>query len=41
MVCKIVRHGGRTILKIWSGDRGGALFEHAEKRLRQLCCLLE
>ena len=41
MVCKIVRHGGRTILKIWSGDRGGTLFAHAEKRLRRLYCLLE
>ena len=41
MVCKIVRHGRRTILKIWAGDRGGTLFAHAEKRLCQLRCLLE
>ena len=41
MVCKIVRHGRGTILKIWSGDRGGMLFAHAEKRLFELRCLLE
>ncbi|MFA7620995.1 MAG: hypothetical protein WCY56_04010 [Aminobacteriaceae bacterium] len=41
MVCKIVRHGRGTILKIWSGDRGGILFAHAEKRLFELRCLLE
>jgi hypothetical protein len=41
MVCKIVRHGRGTILKIWSGDRGCMLFAHAEKRLFELRCLLE
>ena len=41
MVCKIVSHSRRTILKIWSGDRGGMLFAHAEKRLFELRCLLE
>ena len=41
MVCKIVSHSRRTILKIWSGDRGGMLFAHAKKRLFELRCLLE
>ena len=41
MVCKIVSHGRRTILKIWSGDRGGMLFGYAERRLSELRCLLE
>lgn len=36
MVGKIVNHGRRTILKIWSGDRGGALFAHVMKALEGL-----
>ena len=36
MVGKIVSHGRRTILKIWSGDRGGALFAHVMKALEGL-----
>jgi len=33
---KIVNHGRRTILKIWSDDRGGTLFAHVMKALESL-----
>lgn len=33
MAAKIVNHGRHTILKIWNGDRGGALFAHVMKAL--------
>ena len=36
MVGKIVNHGRRTVLKIWSGDRGGDLFAFVMKRLELL-----
>ncbi len=36
MAGKIVNHGRRTMLKIWSGDRGGALFAHVMKALEGL-----
>ena len=36
MAGKIVNHGRRTILKIWSGDRGGALFAHVMRALEGL-----
>jgi len=36
MVGKIVMHGRRTVLKIWTGDRGGSLFASVMKRLEVL-----
>ena len=36
MVGKIVTHGRRTVLKIWTGDRGGTLFASVMKRLELL-----
>jgi hypothetical protein len=36
MVGKIVTHGRRTVLKIWTGDRGGPLFASVMKRLELL-----
>jgi len=36
MVGKIVKHGRRTVLKIWTGDRGGTLFASVMKRLELL-----
>ena len=36
MVGKIVTHGRRTVLKIWTGDRGGSLFVSVMKRLELL-----
>ena len=41
MACKIVRHSRRTVLKVWSGDRGGRLFSHAVEKLDELRRLLE
>jgi hypothetical protein len=36
MVGKIVTHGRRIVLKIWTGDRGGTLFASVMKRLELL-----
>ena len=36
MVGKIVTHGRRIVLKIWTGDRGGTLFATVMKRLEML-----
>lgn len=36
MAGKIVTHGRRTVLKIWTGDRGGTLFASVMKRLELL-----
>jgi len=36
MAGKIVTHGRRTVLKIWTGDRGGSLFASVMKRLELL-----